>query len=265
MTPSVPSLPSSSWTRSYPVLSFGSPFIRRHHGAVREHRLETRAPASVSCPCRSTRAPPAFVATTPPTSPSRGRRGRRRARARPSVRGGLHGSSGAPASASIVPSRDRGRRRRAAGPVLSTTSPSAGEAAPTSPVLPPCGTSGTPAPAQAPHDGGRPRRCSPDGPRRAAARSSAPSSRGRSRRRASPVSTCASPTAARSRSTSVTRLIGAPTAPAGSRAGARCATVARIIGSVGRGRHDPAARRAGTCRRRGTAARAPAGCRAAAA
>ena len=144
----VPSLPASNPPRSYPVLSFGIPGRRR-----RTVPSASTASKPTTCrrigPWRRTFTPPALVATMPPIV-AESRAPRSTPTSQPAARAAAWTAPRvapaptviSPASASTSP-MDPSRRR------LMTTSPPRGTEPPTRLVLPPCGTTPTPASAQA--------------------------------------------------------------------------------------------------------------------
>ena len=141
MIPSVPSEPTNIWLKSYPVLSLR---IRFTLSSTVPSASATWSPSTLplSEPYRTTRSPPAFVATFPPTwhdalAP------RSSGTTIPLVRANeSHSSSVNPASATSVcesASASSSVRNRC---VDSTTSVEMGTPPPTNPVFPPCGTTG---------------------------------------------------------------------------------------------------------------------------
>ena len=148
-TPSVPSLPASNDGQWMPTVSFGSP--------ASEPTIDPSARTASTpstwvriVPKRTTRDPPALVATAPPTV-AESRLAKSTGVSRPAARACSRQRDSvtpAPAVTCMAPvsTGPRSSRRR----VESTTiGRSRGTLPPTRPVLPPCGTSGAPALAHA--------------------------------------------------------------------------------------------------------------------
>ncbi len=145
MIPSVPSLPTNSWRRQYPVLSLRS---RRSPSHTVPSGSTTSSPSTRSraLPKRTVELPPALVASTPPICAVPSELMDSGSSRSAASAASCAAFSVTPASTVMVMSSASISRTRFSRDRLSTScDPSSeGTAPPTMEVLPPCGTTATP-------------------------------------------------------------------------------------------------------------------------